>query len=163
MRGAPAAHGFIGSALIPVCTIEPAPFVPKAIPLPPLPGAAGPLFLPLPALPPRLPPNLNTARCAIRRMRLSDDSAAVLHFILLGSAIVGIHFIGLLIIWPMLDPEIADFGAASIMGALIVLVVAIWSTMRDRRIANIERMVKALYDRAGLDGGNGGRSRHGDE
>ncbi len=96
-------------------------------------------------------------------MRLSDDSTAVLHFILLGSAIVGIHFIGLLVIWPTLDPEIADFGAASIMGALIVLVVAIWSTMRDRRIANIERMVKALYDRSGLDDGNGSRGRHGDE
>lgn len=96
-------------------------------------------------------------------MRLNDDRTAALYFIALGSIIVSIHFIGLHVIWPILDPKVADFGASTFTGTLIVLAVVFWSTMRDRRIANIERMVKALYDRSGLDDDDSGRGRHGDE
>lgn len=96
-------------------------------------------------------------------MRLSDDLTAILHFMALGLVIVTIYFIGLFVVRPALDTEVADFGAASFMGAMIVLAVAFWSAMRDTRIASIERMVKALYDHSGLDGNNGGSGRHDDK
>ena len=94
-------------------------------------------------------------------MHPSNDRMAVVNFITQGLAIVAVYFGGLLFAQFVLGIEAADIGAAPYIGALIALTVALWGALRDRRIANIERMVKALYDRSGLDDGDSGRGRHG--
>lgn len=60
-----------------------------------------------------------------------------------------------------------EFGATTMTSTLIVLAVVFSGLIRDRsdanteRIANIERMVKALYDYFGLGGGGGPAGRAG--
>lgn len=76
------------------------------------------------------------------------------HFVLLVAAVTIIVVIGELAIRPMLSDDQADVGTSAITGALIVMVVGLWGIMRERRIDNIERMVKALYDHHGLGGGS---------
>lgn len=95
---------------------------------------------------------------------LSDtDRMIVRSFLVQGLAIVAAYLGGLLFIQSVLGIEVADIGAAPYIGALIALTVALGNALRERRIANIERMVKALYDRSGLDDDDSGRGRHGGE
>ena len=58
---------------------------------------------------------------------------------------------GELALKPAFDEDVADEGTAATTGALIILSVALWGTMKDGRAARTERMVKALYDHFGLD------------
>ena len=95
-------------------------------------------------------------------MPSSADRMAVRSFLSQGLVIAAVYFGGLLFIQFVPGIEVTNLGAVY-MGALIALTVALWGALRDRRIANIERMVQALYDRSGLDNDNGGRGRHGDE
>lgn len=75
----------------------------------------------------------------------------MIHYALLAWIVVLIIVIGEHFVRPTLADEVADSGTTSFTGALIVLAVVFLSMIRDRRISNIERMVKAIYDHLDLD------------
>lgn len=81
----------------------------------------------------------------------------MLSFLLLAATVTSTAAIGLLVLWPALNPVAADLGTAMITAVLIALEIALWGTMRDRDTADIKRMVKALYDYHDLGGDGGGR------
>lgn len=81
------------------------------------------------------------------------------HYAAFASALVFIAAFSVLVVAPKLESGVGDLGASAIMVVLIALVIFVagLNRNRDRRIANTERMVKALYDHFGLGGGPAGR------
>ena len=78
------------------------------------------------------------------------DRADLWYYALLAGVMVAIVFIVVEFIRPALGDEYKDMGSSIIVGVLIALAVVFMGMIRNRRAANTERMVKALYDHFGL-------------
>ena len=87
----------------------------------------------------------------------------MLHYGILAAVLVSIVVVVTVVVKPGLGDEEGDLEASAIMGALIALAIVFSGLIKDRRnpntrrIANTERMVKALYDHFGLGGSPAGR------
>ena len=89
--------------------------------------------------------------------------ADMIHYAVVAAVVVSIVIVVTVVVKPWLGDE-KDLESSAIMGALIALAIVFSGVIKDRRnpntrrIANIERMVKALYDYYGLGGSPAGRA-----
>lgn len=100
------------------------------------------------------------------------DQADIRDYAILAGVFVFIAVVVEVFVWHSLGEESRDRGSSIMVGLLIALAVVFMGMMRNRRTANIERMVRALYDHFGLDDakaggrcdkcGRGGASRGGE-
>ena len=81
---------------------------------------------------------------------MSIDWADIGYYTLMAGVLVSIVVIVVEFVRPGLGDEYKDLGSSIMVGVLIALAVVFMGMIRNRRTANTERMVKALYDHFGL-------------
>lgn len=74
-------------------------------------------------------------------------------FTMAAAVLVIITIVSVVVVGELLGSGVEVLGAPAIMGVLTALAVLFVGMFKDRRTANMERMIKAMYDHFKLGGG----------